>query len=268
MISVLVQIAMEAIACNIVAENFGQFSPETLKELADGLEALPARGTVASAITAGAGRSSDWVLHKVLELRKEYPGDDTKVMAGVRELFASMEGAEEGQTNQARLSLREQVLKAAGGTSDGLINLLQVRTQFYQRFAVVAALPYAEYESRVKQFKAEIDAEMEKSPNPLISLDLPAWERSREKEFKGQVFVAMVRAAVEYKLHGEPGLQSVTDPCGQGPFAFQRFVLQGEDRGFELKSANRTGSFQQVLIFVEKEGPPFFVDGPYAGQAR
>jgi hypothetical protein len=267
MISVLVQIAMEAIACNLVAENFGQFSPETLKELADGLEALPARGTVASAITAGAGRSSDWVWHKVLELRKEYPGDDTKVMAGVRELFAGMEGADEARTNQAGLSLSEQVLKAAGGTSDGLIHLLQVRKQFYQRFAVVAALPYAEYESRLKQFKVEIDAETQKSPNPLISLDLPAWERSREKEFRIQVVLAMVRAALEYKLHSEPGLQSVTDPCGQGPFAFQRFVFQSVDRGFELKSPFYPGSFQAVLIFVEKEGPPFFVDGPYAGQA-
>jgi hypothetical protein len=40
------------------------------------------------------------------------------------------------------------------------------------------------------------------------------------------------------------------------------------DRGFELKSALYPGSFQQVLIFVEKEGPPFLVDGPRAGQAK
>jgi RNA polymerase sigma-70 factor (ECF subfamily) len=267
LISVLVQIAMEAISCNIVAENFGQFTPETLKELADGLEALPARGTVASSITSEERHCSDWVLNKVQELRKEYPGDDTKVMAGVRELFAGMESTDEGQTNQAQFSLWEQVSKAAGGTSDGLINLLHQRKQLYQRFAQVAALPYAEYGSQAKQLTAAVQVELEQTPNPLLSLLLPAWERSREKEFKALVFLGMVRAAVEYKLHGEPGLQSVPDPCGQGPFAFQRLVLQGVDRGFELKSANTTGSFQQVLIFVEKEGPPFFVDGPYAGQA-
>jgi hypothetical protein len=77
----------------------------------------------------------------------------------------------------------------------------------------------------------------------------------------------MVRAAVEYKLHGEQGLKSVADPCGQGPFAFRRFVFEGVDCGFELRSALEVGDYPQVLIFVEKEGAPFLVDGPRAGQA-
>jgi len=68
-------------------------------------------------------------------------------------------------------------------------------------------------------------------------------------------------------LHGEPGLQSVTDPCGQGPFAFERFVLEGVDRGFELKSAYEGRGFQEVLIFVEKDGPAFQVTGKNAGLA-
>jgi len=76
-----------------------------------------------------------------------------------------------------------------------------------------------------------------------------------------------VRAGVEYKLHGEPGLQSVTDPCGQGPFAFERFVFEGVDRGFELKSAYTGRGFPEVLVFVEKDGPPFYVNGVKAGQA-
>ena len=77
----------------------------------------------------------------------------------------------------------------------------------------------------------------------------------------------MVRAAVEYKLHREPGLKSVMDPCGQGPFAFEQFVFQGVDRGFELKSDYDGRGFQEALIFVEKDGPPFQVNGKNAGQA-
>jgi hypothetical protein len=80
--------------------------------------------------------------------------------------------------------------------------------------------------------------------------------------------LAMVHAAVEYKLHGEAGLQSVTDPWGQGPFEFKRFVFQGVDRGFELKSACRKNGWPEVLIFVEKDGPPFYVNGRNAGQAK
>ncbi len=109
----------------------------------------------------------------------------------------------------------------------------------------------------------------EQSPNPLAALALPIWENSRRREFKTLVFLGMVRAAIAYKLHGQSAFLQVHDPCGRGPFAFQRFILQGVDRGFELKSANVLGKPpQQVLIFVEKPGPPFFVDGPFVGQAR
>jgi len=39
------------------------------------------------------------------------------------------------------------------------------------------------------------------------------------------------------------------------------------DRGFELKSAYAGRGFREVLIFVEKDGPPFLVNGKNAGQA-
>jgi hypothetical protein len=77
----------------------------------------------------------------------------------------------------------------------------------------------------------------------------------------------MVHAAVEYKLHGESGLKSVMDPFGNGPFAFQRFVFKGVDRGFELKSAYAGTDAPFVMIFVEKEGPAFQITGSDAGKA-
>jgi hypothetical protein len=57
------------------------------------------------------------------------------------------------------------------------------------------------------------------------------------------------------------------DPCGTGPFAFQRFVFEGVDRGFELKSAYAGRSYPTALIFVQKDGPPFYVQGPNIGKA-
>ena len=54
---------------------------------------------------------------------------------------------------------------------------------------------------------------------------------------------------------------------GNGPFAFQRFVFKGVDRGFELKSAYAGADAPFAMIFVEKEGPPFHIDGPHIGQA-
>jgi hypothetical protein len=114
----------------------------------------------------------------------------------------------------------------------------------------------------------KFDAEIRKSQNPLVPVLFPnPVQAPQRREFRSQAWLAMVHAAVEYKLHGESGLKSVMDPLGNGPFAFQRFVFEGVDRGFELKSAYTGLGLPCALIFVEKEGTPFRVAGPHIGQA-
>jgi hypothetical protein len=259
-----VQIAIENIVCCTVAENFHQFSPENLKALVDGFDAAPPRGTMAACIPAEKTSFLDWLAGRIIDLQKENPGNDAKVMTAVRELVASMEGPAEDQASQRQSHLWEDVNRAAGGTSDGVIKLVRDEGQLYERLATVLALPQPEYEGQAKEFSAEI----QKSQNPLVALSFPAFQKARQKEFAIQAELAMVRAAVEYKLRGEPGRQSVADPGGEGrPLDFQRFVFEGVDRGFELKSAYDGRGFREVLIFVEKEGLPFQVNGKNAGQA-
>src|SRR5437762_967114 len=96
LISALVQIAVENIVCSTVAENFHMFSPETLKQLVDGFDAAPPRGTMAACIPTEKVFFHDWLVGKILELQKDNPGNDAKVMAGIRELLAAIEGPEEG----------------------------------------------------------------------------------------------------------------------------------------------------------------------------
>ena len=50
LISALVQYAIEALDYGTVAQYFGEFSPETLKQLVDGFDAAPARHTMAACI--------------------------------------------------------------------------------------------------------------------------------------------------------------------------------------------------------------------------
>ncbi len=263
MISALVQIAIENTVCSTVAENFHQLSPETLKQLADGFAAAPPRWTMAACIPVEKLSFPDWLVGRILELQKENPGNDAKVMAELHELLTFIEAAGEGETDPTQPNHWEQVTKAAGGASEGVLKLLRQMDPLYQRLAAIMALPPSEFENQIKPFNAEI----EHSPNPFVLLSFVAGEKARSKEFSILAELAMVRAAVEYKLHGEPGLQSVTDPCGQGPFAFERFVFEGVDRGFFLKSAYEGRGFQEVLIFVEKAGPPFQVTGKNAGLA-
>ncbi len=257
-ISVLIQLAIENIVASTVAENFYQFSPETLKQLVEGFDAAPARGTLAACVPTEKSFFQDWLLRKILELQKENPGNDAKVMEDLHQLFRSFEDPQRGETD-----FWERLSQAAGSTSDGVIKLIHDYEQVYQRIAVLLALPYREYESQVKEFSVEV----QKSPNPFISARFAGLLKFPAREFTILVDLAMVRAAVEYKLHGEAGLKSVMDPCGKGPFAFQRFVFEGVDRGFQLKSAYGGGEFTEVLIFVEKEGTPFRVAGPQVGQA-
>jgi hypothetical protein len=288
LISTLVQRAMEAIDCFTLAEVFGQFSTENLQQLLEGMEAAPARRTGADCVPTERAFFQDWVLRRIQELQQANPGDDAKVMAGIHDLFAStlylQKETAEPQPGQTRMAgstgpvptalVRmdssqpgnwwERLTQAAGGTSAGMVKLIRDLESFDQPLARAVALPYGEYESGMEQLKVE----MQRSPNPLPSLLLPAWDHVRSKELRALMNLAMVRAAVEYKLHGLAAMQRVTDPWGQGPFEFQRFVFQGVDRGFELKSACRVNGWQEVLIFVENEGPPFYVDGRIAGQAR
>jgi hypothetical protein len=268
-ISTLVQIAIEAITCNIVAENFGQFSPETLKQLRDGFDAAPARGTVAGCMRSQKAVFRDWLVREIQEIQKANPGDDSKAMAALHELFTGL--LEPRQVDPPKVPPNEdsdltawweRLAQAAGRTSQGVIKLIRDLEPIDQKLAVITTCPYGDFENHVKAFRAEI----QESSNPLVSQLVPGWERGRRREFRIQVRLAMIRAAVEYELHGDSGFQGVTDPCGQGPFVLRRFVFQGVDRGFQLTSVIEE-SESKSLIFVGKEGDPFQADGPHVGEA-
>jgi hypothetical protein len=260
LIGALVQNASEAIVNATVAANFGQFSPETLKQLVDGFDAAPARHTIAACIPSEKAGLHDWLLRKILELQKAHPNDDAKVMAVFRECGFGAALDFVGYTN-----FWPQLVAASGGTSEGIVRLLRETEPLNPRLAELMALPQQEYETQAKQFLADI----RKSQNPFFTVNALFLEKfqSRSREFRAQAQLAMVHAAVEYKLHGESGFKSVMDPFGNGPFGFRRFVFKGVDRGFELKSAYAGTDAPFVMIFVEKQGPAFQITGPDAGKA-
>ncbi len=262
LISVLVQIAIENIICSAVAENFHQFSPESLKQLVDGFDAAPPRTTVAAVIGGEESLFAKWMAGRILQLRKENPGNEAKVMAGIQELVESTQSGGDEPPNEAQPNYWQQVTQKAR-TSEEVLKLLREQGPLYQKLAAVMALPPAQFDGQLKPFIAEV----RNSPNPFVAMTFPALEKCRPKEFMILAELAMLRAAVEYKLHGEPGLKGVADPFGQGSFAFKRLVFEGVDRGFELKSACQARGFDEVMIFVEKDGPPFQINGKNAGQA-
>ena len=263
LISALVQIAGENAVCATVAENFYQFSPAAMTRLLEGLDAAPPRGAVAECLPLEKALFLDWFLGRIADLQQQFPGDDAKVMAGIQEIFATLlDVPGEGQPAQNRPDHWKEVLQASGGKSAGIVKLLRDEEPVYARASRILSLPRAEYEAQIQQFTIEI----EQSGNPFDALTFPAIAKCHPKEFAVQAQLAMVRAAVAYKSSGEAGVRTVSDPLGAGPFRYQRFVYQGVDRGFKLESAYGGRDFPEVLIFVEKSGTPFQVNGKDAGQ--
>ncbi len=257
-ISVLVQLAIEALVCSAVAENFWQFTPDTLQRLADGFEAAPARGTVAASIVSEKSLLRDWTVRKIQDLQRQNPGDDARVMEGIHEFMTP----KDPHVALAETDFWGHLTIAAGGTSDGMLKLLEDRERVYQKFSTLLTLPYAEYENQLKTFSAEF----QDSSNPFVSASVPSLLRARSREFRILATMSMVRAAIGYKLHGETALLKWKDPCGNGPFSLRRFVFEGMDRGFVLRSAYYVdGDDSGALIFVEKAGPPFRVSGRQIG---
>ena len=257
LISVLVQLSMENILCSSFAENFGRFSPDQLQKIADGMDAAPVRGTVSTALTSERFIFiHNSLLQKVEEMRKANSTDDQKAMDGIRELVTN---AITGETD-----FWPRVEKASGGTSEGVVRLLHEQEDSYQQITRAVTMQAEESQAKVEGLKTEVI----NSPNPFIAATVPAFLTARERELRVLTYLAMVRAAVEFKLHGEAGLKSVPDPFGNDPFKFERFSFEGVDRGFKLTSAFNMSHNKAVLIFVEKEGPPFNVGGNNPGTPR
>ena len=282
LIGLLGQIAIEAIICQVVADNFGRFSPDDLSGLMATLDRSPAHGTLAAAIAVEKGFYGPWVTRQIRELQKQHAGEESNVMEGIRRLLGEPDHDEESA------EFWNAFTRATGGTSEGVLKLLGQFAKAQPELDALWGLPYREYVRCLKELRSEsarpaadgpgfdlptlplsggnyfVELLFQGSANPSLAYTFPAWEKARAKEFRSQVLLAMVHAATQYKLHGPAGFQAVTDPCGPGPFAFERFSFEGVDRGFLLRSAYDWNGQPEALIFVEKPGKPFPRNRPLA----
>lgn len=260
LISAMVQIAMENSLANFVAENFFAFGNEGLAALARGLREIPPRNTVAQCLPVEKAAFADWFLLKVETIRAAHPGEDSKAMDEIRELYARSFSDAESPDKDAGFA--DRWFKAAGGTSVGIAASLQAMTPYYGELQRILALPHGQIGPAIKAFESKVASD----PNPIGAKFLPVYSKCEGKEIGIRVKLAMVEAAIQYRLNGAEGLRSMVDPAGTGPFAMERFALKGEARGFALKSKLNWRGFDETLIFVEKDGPIFHLDGPKAGQ--
>ncbi len=250
LIAALVEMAVENVVCGRFAENFHQFSPETLGQIASGFEDAPPRGTVAECVSTER-IINQRTLSRFEDIQKQYARDNEGAMGALHRLFFYYSSDK-----------WEQLTNGTGNTIAEAIQQVRDLEPYYSRFETLMALPYKEYREQLPSYESQF----QQSGNAFISLGFPPWKAARMREFAAEVHLAMVRAAIEYKLHGDAELNSVMDPCGNGPFTMKPFNLNGVHRGFELQSALPRGKGLESIIFVENSGPAFEVIGDKIGQ--
>ncbi|MBL9170109.1 MAG: hypothetical protein JNN07_20410 [Verrucomicrobiales bacterium] len=257
LISALVQFAIENICMNAVVDNYHRFKPETLKEVMAGFAAAPARGSIADSISTERSSMYGWILVKLADLKAEAK-NEPEMLEKAQALLQMIVST----PDQPRPEWAKDVLAAAGGSMDGLMNYVKQLDPLYTELESILRLPYSQASVQIKQFNQKI----ENQPNLLAREFLGPFDRSLAKQFEAEVKLSMLRAAVAYTTQGETGLNSVIDPSTRLPFEFQPFSLNGARRGFQLRAQFGFGDAPGVLIFAEKDGPAFYPYGKDAGK--
>ena len=245
LISVLVQQAIESILCSSFAENFGRFNPEQWPKIVDGMDACPARGTVADTITSEKSIFiQNWLLRKVEELRKANPGDDRAVMDGVRKLVTNAESETNFWPLVEKLRAPERCL----------VRLLHEREVSADRMVELIASPAEEFQVK----EGELEAEFTNSPNPFIAVGQPPFLKARERELRALTYLALVQAGCRIQTPRRSGSRRIPDPAATGRSSFSVSSLK-EWIAALLDLRIRHVRQQGHAGFVEKEGPPFQV---------
>ncbi|MCI0748346.1 MAG: hypothetical protein L0Y58_23315 [Verrucomicrobia subdivision 3 bacterium] len=258
LISALVQIAIENIVTSFIAENFYRFTPQTLQELAAGLEATPARGPVRQCMAVEKYSFCDWLIRKIQEFDATSGGNHPVLHAKLREMWGKSLFDPEDKDR----AFLDQFLQATDGTANGLITYVRQLEPLYAEATEILGLPWAEFQVRQPEFAKKVEGH----PNLLAAKFFPALEKAREREFAILAKLAMLQAAIRHKLGGEAAFKALPDPFGDGPFGFERFVLDGIDRGFKLTSKLNCRDHIAGLILIETPGPAVRVDSKYIGQ--
>lgn len=257
LISALVQYAIENICINAIAENYHRFSLASLDRFSASIAAGPPSGSVAACIPTEKTSLHGWLLRRIEELGQEST-DPAQVVEKSRELLKLLMDSP-GERDPAKA---DRIIVAAGATVPGIIRYVGELAPMYDELQTLMQTPFPEAQTRIKTFDSRVRAH----PNLLVQEMFSAMGNCRRKEFTAEVKRSMLQAAIEQRRGGDAAREQVKDPMSQQPFAYQRFLFDGADRGFELKSAFILPGFNGRMVFVDKDGPAFQIVGDHIGK--
>ena len=167
LINVLVEIAMNGILLDAIAESFHLFPDDALKQLESGLKRLPKGGSVASTITMERNFMAGWMEKEIKDVLESVGGDEVKALPILEEKVKTFGAAENGVSFGR--------MKTSIGDTNGLLKLLRVIYPYYDEAQRLFAPPPQESLDAVETFMKKV----EKSDNPFVTLFFPALRKSQ-----------------------------------------------------------------------------------------
>lgn len=212
LIGVLVKIAIERMALNVVTERLTAMAPETLALVAERLANLPEHGSLRDVILTEKEWSVSWLKRFVREKAEQDEfADFTSTLDDL------------GIPKQKQDELRA----TTGGTADALLRLLDEAEGFYDELAKLVALPIDEFDDRFAAFNRKVES----ARNAVVQSMLPGIGRVRYTHARAQIEWVMLKAAIAVRQSGTDALDRFKDPCGNGRFGYEEL-----DGGFRLRS--------------------------------
>jgi hypothetical protein len=210
--SLLFSYKMEQPLVEILAANLYRLSPAQLKELAGGLQSLPAGSTMAAAFAAEKVRRNErlWDIARGANTRDE-------LIAALQKEIPLLHSDHQAAA---------QIVDGCGGSVAGFKTCVERESHFDDAWASRFDWPPILFETT---YKAEM--EDRSKTNPVILQFTPMLPRFRWAEIYNQTHRGLLQAAVDVQLRGPDALSQHPDPHDGAPFSYHSI-----DGGFRLQS--------------------------------
>ncbi len=244
LVSLLVDMAVENMATEVLAANLASLAPHQLDSLAAALKALPATPSVADCIRLEGQIFGDWMERFINAeaARLNDPQTGGKVLAA---LLEQMNGGSPPDANEAEAVQRRKLLESLT-VADVRESLRRLRAD-YAESAKIASLPPAQRRGRWTEFESQLAetrkfAKREDVLRSLSHLLLPAIVKVADREDQFHVRRSLLTFAIQAQRHGPDAIKDAAVP-NHGPVECRQ-----TGAGFELRcqpvSADQPEVFQ------------------------
>lgn len=243
LVSLLVGIAIENMATEVLTANLTRLSPPQLDGLAAALRSLPAPSSAVECMRLEGRIFGDWV-ERFLNAEAARLNDPQAGGKALAALLEQMNGSSSPDANEPDADQRRKLLEALT-VADVQASLRRLRAD-YAEVAKIAGLPSADRRGRWTEFETQL-AETRKSAQPedilrtLSHVALPAISKVSEREDQFQVRQQLLLLAIQALRHGPDAIKGATVP-GHGPIEYRQ-----TDAGFELRCQPGSAGQPEVL---------------------